>query len=341
MTATRASFRKRSRKAAAGEHRSHARISAKRHALPRVVFVVGPTSSGKTNLGLQLARVLNGEVINADARQIYRDLEIGTGRPPGRRKHIGNRGAYLVEGIPHYLMGFLPPDKAYTVAEWRDAAMTAIRGITRRGKLPIVVGGTGLYVSALLDNYQFPRVEAQPFLRASLDSKSLEELVQILMAADPDAREIVDLKNKRRVIRALEVVTFSGRKFSEARGKAEPLVDAFEVGMKYSSEELYARTEVTIENMFKRGLVNEVRHLLKKGVSPDAPSMTSIGYNDIARHLRGEITLQEAIDLVKRRTRQYTKRQITWFKRDKRIHWAVSEEEAAKKVKKWIKKERL
>jgi tRNA dimethylallyltransferase len=316
--------------------RSKRMTPTSRHALPRVVFVVGPTSSGKTALGLRLAKLLNGEIINADARQVYRDVSIGTGKPPGKRLKKGHRGMYLVEGIPHYLMDFLPPDRTYTVAEWRESAMKAIHGIIRRKKLPIVVGGTGLYVSALIDNYQFPGVEPQPAMRAAFESKSLEELVRALLTADPGAADVVDLKNKRRVIRAFEVVTFSGLKFSEARGKAEPLVHSLLVGIQRPPEELYARLGQTIDEMMAHGLVDEVRTLLHKGISPDAPAMTSIGYTDIARYLRGELSLEAVTTLIKLRTRQYTKRQITWFKRDKRIHWAKDEDQAVRLVKRGL-----
>jgi tRNA dimethylallyltransferase len=321
---------------AAGGDRS--RQKTKRHALPRVVFVVGPTSSGKTALGIRLAKLLKGEVINADARQVYREVSIGTGKPKGRRTRVGSRGVYMVEGIPHYLMDFLAPDKPYSVAEWCEAALKAIRGITKRGKVPIVVGGTGLYVSALLDNYQFPRVEAQPAMREALASKSLEDLVRALLVADPGASGVVDLKNKRRVIRALEVVTFSGMKFSEARGKADPLVEGFQVAIKHSPEDLYRRMEQTIDQMVEDGLFDEVKRLMARGIPLSAPAMTSIGYPDLVRALKGELTREQAIALLKRRTRQYTKRQITWFKRDQRIHWAKDEDDAIKTVKKWVKK---
>ena len=327
-------LRQRIERAEEGVRSPHA--NRKRHALPRVVFIVGPTSSGKTSLGIRLAKLLDGEIINADARQVYRAVDIGTGKPPGRRIRKGNRGMYLVNGIPHYLMDFLPPDQSYTVTEWRESAMKAIRGIIRRKKLPIVVGGTGLYVSALIDNYQFPGVEAQPAMRAALESKSLEELVRALLIADPGAARVVDLKNKRRVIRAFEVVTFSGLKFSEARSKAEPLVEAFQVGIQWTPEALYDRLGGAIDDMMALGLVDEVRALLKKGIAADAPAMTSIGYTDIARHVRGELSLEEVTALIKLRTRQYTKRQLTWFKRDKRIHWAKNESAAVRVVKKWV-----
>lgn len=331
----------RHRKTAVGEGGVSPSSSARRHALPRVVFVVGPTSSGKTAVALRLAHALNGEVINADARQVYHGLTIGTGKPiHGTRKRIGKQVVYVVDGVPHYLMDAIPPEHPYSVAEWREGALEAIRSIIRRKKLPIIAGGTGLYTSSLIDNYQFPNVEAQPFLRASLDSKTLDELVQVLLAADPDSATIVDLKNKRRVIRALEVVTFSGKKFSEARGKAEALVEAFQVGVWRDQDDLYERTEGAIDRMFQEGLVNEVRTLLRQGVPPDATSMSSIGYSDVARHLRGELTLEETVALIKRRTRQYTKRQITWFKRDKRIHWVKTENDAVKKVTQWVKKKR-
>ena len=135
----------------------------KRHAFPRVVFVVGPTSSGKTDLGISLAKKFKGEIINADARQIYRDLSIGTGKPPaGRRGKWKGHTAYIVEGVPHFLMDFLAPDKTYTVAQWREAALRAVKGMVKRGSLPIVVGGTGLNISSLIDNYHFPSVAPQP-----------------------------------------------------------------------------------------------------------------------------------------------------------------------------------
>lgn len=327
--------RAKSRAGAASVRRS----APTRHALPRVVFVVGPTSSGKTDIALKIAHLLDGEIINADARQVYQDVTIGTGKPPnGKRKRIGALTAYMVYGIPHYVMDVIDPSRVYSVAEWRSDAMQAIKAIVRRGKLPMVVGGTGLYISSLIDHYEFPSVEPQPFLRASLDSKTLDELVQVLLAADPDSAGIVDLKNKRRVIRALEVVTFSGKKFSEARGKADPLVDAIQLGITRPQEELYSRLEKSIDRMFAEGLVDEVKMLLRKGIPPDAPSMTSIGYSDVATYLRGDMELEEVVALIKRRTRQYAKRQITWFKRDSRIHWVKTEHEGIKLVKDWMGK---
>lgn len=309
----------------------------KRHALPRVVFVVGPTSSGKTDLGICLAKKFKGEIINADARQIYRDLSIGTGKPPaGRRGKWKGHTAYIVEGVPHFLMDFLPPDKTYTVAQWREAALRAIKGMVKRGSLPIVVGGTGLYISSLIDNYHFPSVAPQPALRKAYEEKSLDELVRLLLTIDPGASGVVDLKNKRRVIRALEVVTYTGKKFSEQRTHGEPLVEAFQVGIHLPKEELFRRIDRSIENMVDEGLIDEARSLVRRGYKPSLSSMTSIGYQEIARYLKGELTLEDAIALVKKHTHQYTKRQWTWFKRDPRIRWAKDTDEAVEMVGEWL-----
>lgn len=310
---------------------------AARHALPRVVFVVGATSSGKTDLGLRLAKELNGEIVNADSRQIYKDVDIGTGKPKGYRRKVGKHYAHVVDGVPHYLMDFLSPEKTYSVADWRTSALKAIKGITKRGKLPIVVGGTGLYVSSLVDNYEFSSVPPQPEMRRAYELKSVEELARILLTVDAEAGSIVDLKNKRRVVRALEIITFSGKKMSALRErKPHPLVDALQVGIHRSQEELKKRLESTVDHMVEDGLFSEVSYLLAKGLTPEMPGMSSIGYRDIAQALNGEISEEEAVRRLKHSTRQYTKRQITWFKRDPRIRWVHSEKEGIEVVKEWL-----
>jgi len=312
------------------------KVPTKRHALPRVVFVVGPTSSGKTALGIRLVKEFGGEIINADARQIYRDLTIGTGKPAGKRTKWKGHTTYLVGGVPHFLMDFLPPDKTYSAAQWREAALRAVKGMAKREALPIVVGGTGLYISSLIDNYHFPAVAAQPALRSAYEEKPLDELVRLLLTIDPGAAGVVDLKNKRRVIRALEVVTYTGKKFSELRTQGEPLVDAFQVGIRFEKDELFRRIDRSIDNMVEEGLIDEVRSLLRRGYKASLPSLSAIGYQDVARYLTGEITQDDAIALIKRRTHQYTKRQWTWFKRDPRIRWAKSEDEAVEMVGEWL-----
>lgn len=311
--------------------------TGRKRALPRVLCIVGPTSSGKTNLAIRLAKRFQGEIINADARQVYKDFTIGTGKPAeGKRGVYERRRVFMVEGIPHYLMDFLPPEQAFTVADWRKTALKAIRYITKRNHLPMVVGGTGLYIQALLDNYSIPSVAPQPAFRAAMEKKTLEELVALLGKVDPGALTVVDLKNPRRVLRALEVVTYSGKTFSAQRKRAKPAVDAFVISLFRTKEDLHARIDLAVENMVERGWIDEIRRVHKQGIPWDAPAMTSIGYRELSRYVRGECKLEEAIDQTKRATRQYAKRQMTWFKRDKRIHWVKDDEEAERLVKAWL-----
>lgn len=311
--------------------------TGRKRALPRVLCIVGPTSSGKTNLAIQLAKRFGGEIINADARQVYKDFDIGTGKPPeGKRGVYEGRRVFLVKKIPHYLMDFLPPEETFTVAEWRRKALKAISYITDRGHLPIVVGGTGLYIQSLLDNYRIPSVAPQQAFRDAMEKKTLEELVALLKKMDPKALSIVDLKNRRRVLRALEVVTYSGKPFSAQRRQSPPTMDALVLAPFRTKEDLHARINAAVESMVERGWIDEIRHLHDRGIAWDAPAMTSIGYREIARYVRGECKLEEAIEETKRATRQYAKRQMTWFKRDKRIHWVKDEKEAAALVENWI-----
>lgn len=307
--------------------------------LPRIICVVGPTSSGKTALGIRLAKEFRGEVVNADARQCYTDFTIGTGKPHGARRTFEGRRAFLVEGVPHYLMDFLPPMHVLTVAEWRGAAVTAIKGIARRHHLPIVVGGTGLYVKALVDNLSFPKVEPKPHLRAAFEGKPLKELAELLVKLDPAAAEAVDLKNPRRVIRALEVVTFTGKPFTAQKRSGRPIVDAFQVGIVRSREELFKRIDNEIEDMVERGWIDEIREIVRKKIPLDAPAMTSIGYRELLRYIKGETTLNEAIKSCKTAVHRYAKRQETWFKRDPRIHWAHDQDEAADMAREWLNEE--
>lgn len=286
-----------------------------------------------------MAKKFNGEVINADARQVYTNFDIGTSKPSEGVKGVyRRRSCFMVEGIPHYLMDFLPPNQTLTVTEWREKTMTAIHGITSRGHLPMIVGGTGLYIQSLVDNYQIPPVPPQPAFRAAMEAKPLAELSAMLVRMDPDALRVVDLKNRRRVLRALEVITFTGKPFTKQRTLAEPDVEALLIAPKRSREELHERIDHAVERMVERGWIDEVRRLHDEhGIAWDAPAMSSIGYRELGRYIRGEIALEEAIALAKRATKQYAKRQMTWFRKDPRIHWIASKQEAMELVERWLK----
>ncbi len=325
--------------------------------VPRTLVIVGSTSSGKTSLSLRAAQAFQGEIINADARQIYRETSIGTGKPPGRRGKYLGYNAFLVSvpyqfvaeklidqkksksippEIPHYLMDFLSPDQIMTVAEWRERALKAVRGIERRKHLPIIVGGTGLYVSALVDNFSIPQVPPNPSLRESFEKQPLDKLVDLLLKMDPTSAGVVDLKNARRVIRALEICTFTGKPLAQLRTKKPPVIDPFMVGLHWSRDILNKRIDAAVDRMMEEGWPEEVRRLHAMGLSWSAPAMTSIGYREIAMYLRGELMLEEAVQKAKTATHQYAKRQETWFKRDKRIQWAKNEEEAMEMIGDWV-----
>jgi len=305
--------------------------------LPKVVCIVGATSSGKTALGIELAKKYSGEIINADARQVYQAFSIGTGKPMGGERYEKEDATYyLYKGVRHYLMDFLPPDRTFTVAEWKEKAYATVIDIVNRKHLPIIVGGTGLYIQALIDNYQIPEVPAQPSFREAMSEKPLDELVRMLIKLDPEAEKVVDIKNPRRVIRALEVITFTGEPFSEQRKKQDPIVEPLLIAIKRTPEVLKERMNKAVEQYIEEGWLDEIRRVKKQGVTWDAPAMTSIGYRELGGYVRGETTLEQAIQKTKEATWQYAKRQLTWFKRDQRIHWVQTVEEADELVQKWL-----
>lgn len=293
--------------------------------LPRILCIVGPTSSGKTALSLALAKKFDGEIVNADARQLYRGFDIGTGKPSLEER----------AGVPHYLFDE-DPAQQISVSEWKEKTLACIREIVSRGRLPILVGGTGLYVQALIDNFSIPEVAPQVELRDELSSLSLEALVKRLEEVDPDALEIVDLKNPRRVIRALEVALTTGRSFVDARQKGESLVDASQLGIERSREDLYARSEAAVDEMLARGWIDEVRRLLAQGFTKETPAMSAIGYRELVDVIEGRSTLTEVVPGIKQATRNYIKRQVTWFKRDERIVWVSDQEGAEELVRSWL-----
>jgi tRNA dimethylallyltransferase len=288
-------------------------------------------------LGIRLAKEFGGEIINADARQVFQAFDIGTGKPMGgKRTAKGSRKMYLFEGIPHYLMDFLEPTETMTVAEWQEKALAAVKGITARKKLPIVVGGTGLYIQALVDNYTIPQVPPQPEFRKAMETKSLQDIVKLLLRVDPDAKDKVDLKNPRRVLRALEVATFTGKPFTQQKIAAKPVIDPFMIAIKRERDELRERINLAVDAYIEAGWLDEIRTVRKMGIPWDAPAMTSIGYRELGAYLRGECKIDEAIRKTKEATWQYAKRQLTWFKRDQRIQWVKDEDEAEELVKAWM-----
>ncbi|MCX6781693.1 MAG: tRNA (adenosine(37)-N6)-dimethylallyltransferase MiaA [Candidatus Magasanikbacteria bacterium] len=291
--------------------------------LPKIIVIVGPTASGKTALGLELAKKYNGEVINADSRQIYKGMDIGTAKAQNEEKNID----YLVQGIRHHLIDVVNPDEEFTLAHYKKLAFEAIDDVLRRNKLPIVVGGTGLYIWAIVDNLDIPIVPPNIKLRSALEKKTLSELMEMLKASDPISAKKIDLKNPRRVMRAIEVALSSGESFTIKQKKLPPRYEALQIGLDIPREELVQRINERTEEQIKAGLVEEVRKLSTKYLWT-LPAMSGIGYKQVGYYLRGEISLADAIEMIKRDTRRYAKRQMTWFRRDKRIKWFESTSEA-------------
>ena len=275
-----------------------------------VVAVVGPTAAGKTELSLALAQALGGEIVSADSRQIYRGMDIGTAKATPEERAL----------VPHHLLDVVDPDQVLTLAEYQRLACAAIDDILARGRLPLLVGGTGQYVYAVIEGWRIPEVAPQPALRAALEAEAAAQGAEAfharLAALDPIAASRIDPRNVRRVIRALEVCLTTGRPISELQTKSPPPYKIIQVGVTRPRPELYARIDARVERMIAAGLVDEVRCLAEAGYSWDLPAMTGLGYRQIGQYLRGEVTLDEAVALIKKGTRRLVQQQYNWFRPD-------------------------
>ncbi len=300
----------------------------KKHPLPKLIVILGPTASGKTEWSLRLAKEINGDIISADSRQIYKKMDIGTAKVSGEWQRNGLRKTYYVNDVPHHLIDFLDPGKAFSVAEFRDKALKYCKLATQEGRIPMIVGGTGLYISSIVDNFNIPRVPANKKLRRSLEEKTTTELMHLLKNLDPEAATTIDVNNKRRIIRALEVCIFTGEPFSAQRKKGDSLFQVLQIGISLPRELLYQRINERIDLMMKLGLLKEVEDLLRQKYSWDLPSMNGVGYRQFKGYFEGTRSLEETIEQLKRDTRAFARRQLTWFRRDKTIHWCETYDEA-------------
>ncbi len=303
--------------------------------LPSIIVILGATASGKTKLAIELAKKYNGEIISADSRQVYKKMDIGTAKPVGKWEIFCETAAYMVEDVPHYLIDIVDPGEIFSLSNFKQLALERIDDILKRGKVPFIVGGTGLYIWSIVDNLIFPNVAPHKKLRNGLEDKSLDQLVVLLKKLDPESAKVIDLNNSRRVIRALEVNILTGGSFVEQKQKNPPLFNALQIGLSVEREKLYERIDKRVDEQISAGLVEEVAGLVKQKYSFILPSMNGIGYRQIGAYLNNEMDLEKAIELVKRDTRHYARRQLTWFRRDKRIEWCGVEEK--NKIEKLIK----
>ena len=300
-----------------------------------IVCVVGPTATGKTRLAVRLAQNYNGEVVSADSMQVYRGMTIGTAKPTAEE----------MQGVPHHLIDCLNPDEPFNVARFVELAHDVIRDIRSRGKLPIVAGGTGLYINSLIDNISFDEFEGDLTLREQLSDRLSSEgsavLYEELSAVDPVAAAKIHPNNSKRLIRALEVYLSTGVPFSEwavrSRSVSSPYSPTI-IGLTYADRHLlYEKIDARVDLMIAGGLIDEVRELMDSGLSKSTTSMQAIGYKEILQFLCGEISREKAIELVKQESRRYAKRQLTWFHRDTRIEWLEASDDFENILKKSCK----
>lgn len=283
-----------------------------------VIVIVGPTASGKTNLSIELAKRLNGEIISADSMQIYKYMDIGTAKP----------SAEEMQGIRHYLIDEVLPNEEFNVVKFKELADNYIEEIISKGKIPVVVGGTGLYISSLIDNINFSESECDWELRESL-KKDAEQYGAIylhdkLRLVDEQAAEIIHPNNVKRVIRALEVYYQTQKPISyhnEISKKVPSKYNFILIGLTMERQLLYERINKRVDIMLENGLIEEVEKLIELGFADSIISMQGIGYKEILAYLNKETTLEESVEAIKQGTRRYAKRQITWFKRIKEINW--------------------
>jgi len=287
---------------------------------PPLLAVIGPTAVGKTAASLQLAQLHDGEVVSADSRQVYRGMDIGTAKvsPIDQQR------------VPHHLLDLVDPDQPLTLARYQELAYASIDAVLSRGRLPLLVGGSALYVRAVLEGWTIPRVPPNPALRAVLEregrERGSETLHRWLAALDSVAARRIDPRNVRRLVRALEVCLTAGRPISELQAKRAPPYRIQRVGLTMPRDLLYQRIDQRVDSMLAAGLVDEVRALVEKGYDLDLPAMSALGYRQIGLYLQGEVSLEEAVALIKRETRRFVRRQHTWFRRDDpRIIWFDSD----------------
>lgn len=288
----------------------------------KTIIILGPTASGKTKLSMELAKQIDGEIISADSMQVYRGMDIGTAKPT-----LDER-----QGIPHHLIDIRNPDEEWTVSDFVEQTNKLVPGIISRGKQPIIVGGTGLYLWALLNGYSFPPQPESKEVRERLGQLPLSTLYSQLSTLDPAAAAKINPNDKKRIVRALEVCELTGRKISgiqeSGKQKAEHGTQEYTlIGLSIPRDTLYSRINQRVEEMLAKGLIDEVKELLAKGYSKDLAAFQALGYKDVIDRLNpstldlGPCTLDKLAETIKQHTRNFAKRQMTWFRRFKEVKW--------------------
>lgn len=287
------------------------------HNLKPLIVILGPTASGKSEIAVRLARKFNGEIISADSRQVYKGMDIGTGKITKKE----------MRGIPHYLLDIASPKRKFTVAQYQKRALRAIKRIQQKNKVPIIVGGTGFYIDAVIKGPVIPKVKPDWRLRASLEKLTTDQLSSRLKKIDPIRARGIDKKNRRRLIRALEIVIKTKKPVPTLK-KKQPPFDILTLGIKRSRQELKKLIKTRLSKRLKKGMVAEVKRLRKSGVSWKRLEEFGLEYRWIGHLLQGKINREELIEKLQKEIQHYTKRQMTWFRRNKKTHWVKNYKEA-------------
>jgi len=291
---------------------------------PKLIGITGPTAAGKTSLSIKLAKQFNGEVVSADSRQVYKQMDLGTGKVTEEE----------ARGIPHHLIDVVDPQEEFNVVQFQELAYKAIDEILDKNKLPFLVGGSPFYFYSIVDGYVFPGVAPKPDLREKLQEKSAETLYKKLKELDPERAEELEKNNKRRVIRSIEIAQELGE-VPDLENK--PRYDCLLLGVKHSREKLKERIAERLEKRFDEGMIEEVKELHEEGVSWQQLDDFGLEYRWIARYLQNEVNKEEMKESLQKDIEQFSKRQMTWFKKDDRIHWVNDSKEAKKLITKFIK----
>lgn len=282
---------------------------------PPLIVILGPTAVGKTELSLSLCERFQGEVVSADSRQIYRFMDIGTAKATSQEQ----------QRVPHHLLDVRDPDQVMSVAEYQQLAYATINAIHTRGHVPFLVGGTALYLRAVVEGLRIPEVAPNPTLRAELEKeladKGVDALFSRLQSIDPATAAVIDGRNPRRVLRALEIKLITGKSKVELEGAEPPPYRILQIGLTRDREKLYPRIDLRVEQMVAQGLVSETQSLIERGYQPSLPSMTSLGYRECIAYLRGELTLSEMTATIKTETHRFVRHQATSFRRLTDLHW--------------------
>ena len=286
--------------------------------MDKIICIVGPTASGKTRLSVEMAKALRGEILSCDSMQLYRGMDIGTAKPTEEEK----------QGIVHHMMDFLDPQEDYSVSRYVQQADACLQDILARDKTAVIVGGTGLYVDSLIAGREFapfPQTGRREELTVLAAEQGIDVVWQKLCEVDPESAERIHPANEKRVIRALEIYLETGKTMTEHDRESRSRLPKYQplwIGLDYENRaDLYARIDLRVEEMFRQGLEEEVRRLLDRGIPAAATALQAIGYKELVAYLRGEGSLKEAMEQIQLASRRYAKRQLTWFRRNEKIHW--------------------